>query len=213
MAISKKMHSMKAEGASRGGNEGASRVALVCTRIEAHIRTELSPKRLRHVLSVTEYAEFLADRFGESPSRARLAALGHDMAREWNPEEIREWAVSDGLPVSQLENEVPKILHGRAAAVIMKTRFHVCDAEVIRAVRSHTLGVEGMSPLEKILYCADYLEPGRSYIEREFRTYVEQLSLDEMVCACVEHNTNRGHEPAERTISMYRELCGREYPA
>lgn len=69
-----------------------------------------------------------------------------------------------------------------------------------------------MGRLEKILFCADYLEPGRPYIERDFRVRVEQLDLDEMVCACVEHNTNRGHEPAERTISMYRELCGREYP-
>jgi nicotinate-nucleotide adenylyltransferase len=193
--------------------DSPGRTEVACSRVEAYVRAELSSSRLEHVLGVAEYAVFLAGRFGEDQSRARLAALAHDLAREWPPDVMEQTALTDGLPVSTLEREVPKVLHGRAAAVYLREHFHVRDEEVLSAIRNHTLGNTGMSRLEKILFCADYLEPGRKYIEPAFRDRVEQLDLDEMVCACVEHNTRRGHDPADRTLAMYRELCGGEYPA
>lgn len=35
------------------------------------------------------------------------------------------------------------------------------DEEIIYAIESHTTGRPGMSMLEKIVYIADYIEPGR----------------------------------------------------
>ncbi|MFP4637185.1 MAG: bis(5'-nucleosyl)-tetraphosphatase (symmetrical) YqeK [Spirochaetaceae bacterium] len=185
-----------------------TRVAVAAARLESELSQAMSQTRLAHVRRVERYAVWLAGRFGEEPERARLAALGHDLAREWPEEQIRSVALTDGLPVSQLEREVPKILHGRAAAVRLFHHFQVCDPEILAAVRNHTLGAPGMSRLEKIIYCADYLEPGRPYIEPAFRRYVEELELDAMICASVEHNNRRGHSPAPRTSAMYRELCG-----
>lgn len=191
--------------------ETPSRVSIAAARIERALRAELSPRRLDHVLGVASYAVRLAERTGEDPRRARLAALGHDLAREWDPAEMYAWARTDGLPVSPLEESTPKLLHGRAAAVLLRRDYHVCDAEVLAAVRDHTLGNTGMTRLPKVLFCADYLEPGRPYIEPDFRARVEQLDLDAMLCACVEHNIGRGHEMADRTRAMYREICGKEY--
>jgi nicotinate-nucleotide adenylyltransferase len=193
-------------------HEDAGRLETATEQVEAYIREHLSEPRLRHVEGVARYAVWLAERFGEDPTRARLAALAHDMAREWPEDEMREWALSDGLGESGLEREKPKILHGRAAARMLHMHYGVSDPEILAAIRSHTLGERRMGRLEKILYCADYLEPGRPYIENEFREEVESLDLDAMVCACVEHNTRRGHAPAEESLSMYRELCGKEYP-
>jgi nicotinate-nucleotide adenylyltransferase len=191
--------------------ELSSRVAIAAARIERALEDGLTPARRAHVLGVASYAVWLAGRFGEDPSRARLAALGHDMTREWDPDEMYAWAIDDGRPLSALERSTPKLLHGRAAAVLLRREYQVCDAEVLAAVRDHTLGATGMTPLQKILFCADYLEPGRPFIEPEFRSHVEGLGLDEMLCACVEHNAGRGHELAERTREMYREICGKEY--
>lgn len=190
----------------------ASRVKVASARIEQALFDVLSPRRREHVMGVASYAEWLAMRFGEDPARARLAALGHDVAREWDEARIREWALSDGFGESPLERELPKLLHGRAAAVVLRDEYHVCDEEVLAAVRSHTLGDTGMTRLQKVLYCADYLEPQRAHVESEFRAQVEPLGLDAMLCACVDHNTRRGHEPADPTLAMYRELCGKEYP-
>ncbi len=192
--------------------ELASRVGIVSACIERALPGTLSARRREHVMGVAAYAQWLATRFGEDPARARLAALAHDIAREWDVERIRERALSDGLGESALERALPKLLHGRAAAVVLREEYHVCDEEVLAAVRSHTLGDTGMTLLQKVLYCADYLEPKRDHVEAEFRARVEPLGLDAMLCACVDHNTLRGHEPAEPTLAMYRELCGKEYP-
>ncbi len=190
----------------------ASRVKIVSARLERALLDALSTRRREHVLGVASYAEWLATRFGEDPARARLAALAHDIAREWDEEKTREWALSDGLGESALEREVPKLLHGRAAAVVLRHEYQICDEEVLAAVRSHTLGDTEMTLLQKVLYCADYLEPQRAHVEPEFRDQVEPLDLDAMLCACVDHNTRRGHDPANPTLAMYRELCGKEYP-
>ena len=40
-------------------------------------------------------------------------------------------------------------------------RFNVHDPDVINAILNHNTGRPGMSPLEKIIYVADYIEPGR----------------------------------------------------
>lgn len=194
-------------------SDSASRTVVAAVRVEREMERALSPARRTHVLGVAEYAMALARRFGEDPERARLAALGHDIAREWDDAAVQRLAFSDGFPVSELERRQPKVLHGRAAAVILRETFHVCDEEVLAAVRTHTLGDVGMTRLQKLLYCADYLETGRPYIEPEFRARVERLGLDEMLCACVEHNYRRGHEPADRTLAMYSETCGKEFPA
>ena len=39
--------------------------------------------------------------------------------------------------------------------------YHVYDADIINAILNHTTGRPGMSLLEKIIFIADYIEPGR----------------------------------------------------
>lgn len=40
------------------------------------------------------------------------------------------------------------------------------DRDILNAIRSHTTGRPGMSPLEKIVFVADYMEPGRKQAPR-----------------------------------------------
>ena len=42
-----------------------------------------------------------------------------------------------------------------------KTKYKVDDEDIINAIIYHTTGRPGMSLLEKIVYIADYIEPGR----------------------------------------------------
>jgi predicted HD superfamily hydrolase involved in NAD metabolism len=42
-------------------------------------------------------------------------------------------------------------------------RRSLLDKEVLEAIRYHTTGRPGMSLLEKVIYLADYIEPGRHF--------------------------------------------------
>ena len=44
---------------------------------------------------------------------------------------------------------------------LAKKEFHVHDGDILNAIASHTTGRPAMSQLEKIIYIADYMEPGR----------------------------------------------------
>lgn len=126
-------------------------------------RSRLSEKRYAHTIRVADTAERLAAVHGLDRRRARLAALLHDAARELPPEEYLRLAEERGLPVGDPERESPKLLHGPAAAELARDELDVEDAEILDAVRVHTVGGPGMGPLALALYVADKIEPTRDY--------------------------------------------------
>ncbi len=103
------------------------------------LKTVLKPGRYQHTLGVAETAEKLARRYGASPEAARLAGLLHDCGKE----------VSDALG------------HAEAGAKLAEQVYGVSDPEILSAIRCHTTGKPAMTLLEKILFVADYIEPGR----------------------------------------------------
>ena len=63
--------------------------------------------------------------------------------------------------MSSVEKKNPSLLHARLGAYLAHEKYGVKDEEIIYAIESHTTGRPGMSMLEKIVYIADYIEPGR----------------------------------------------------
>ena len=57
------------------------------------------------------------------------------------------------------------------------------DPEVAAAIRLHTVGDEGMSVLEKCIYLADYVEPGRDFPGLDEVRALAETSLDAAVGA------------------------------
>jgi nicotinate-nucleotide adenylyltransferase len=138
--------------------------------------------------------------------RARLAGLSHDLAREWEPERMKEYARRDGEGLSALEEENPLLLHGRAAAQLLREEFEVEDEELLHAVSHHTLGSKHPSRLDLLLYCADYVEPNRRFLDDQLRHLRETADLETLALAVVEHIRGRGHELADQTLAMAQEL-------
>jgi predicted HD superfamily hydrolase involved in NAD metabolism len=129
---------------------------------EGLIAARLSPRRRDHAHRVAFEAVVLAERFGASAEKAELAGLLHDYCRELSDEDTLVAAARYGIPVSRVEARRPKkILHGPVAAAELAELG--LDAEVVSAIRLHTVGAAGMSTLEKCVYLADYLEPGRDF--------------------------------------------------
>lgn len=67
----------------------------------------------------------------------------------------------NNIPVTQAEKNAPYLLHGKVGAFVAKTKYHIEDETVLSAITWHTTGKSQMTKLEQIVFCADYIEPGR----------------------------------------------------
>lgn len=148
--------------------------------IEAYIEKNLTEKRKAHTYGVAETAQRLAARYGASEDKARTAALFHDMFRSTPQDVLNMYVRQLGLDSLYLDNA--NLAHGPVAAVIMERDYHISDADVSNAVRYHTTGRAGMSLLEKVLYLADAIEPGREYPGVQ---EVRQLAEESLDRACL----------------------------
>ena len=123
----------------------------------------LSPKRVRHSIGVSQTAESLAVRFDCNREKARLAGLLHDLAREVPMNELLPRAQAFGIVVCDIEDAEPVLLHAPLAAKMAQAEFGIDDPEIMQAIILHTIGGLNMTLLDKIVYLADAIEPGRSY--------------------------------------------------
>ena len=64
--------------------------------------------------------------------------------------------------VTEVERENPFLLHAKVGACLAKKKYGVKDKDILNAIQNHTTGRPGMSLLEKIVFIADYIEPGRN---------------------------------------------------
>lgn len=156
------------------------------TVIEPFLKEHLKPKRLKHTYGVAKTAKELAIRYGEDPDKAELAGLCHDMMRNISPEESAELVRRYGLPEKLADN--PNLAHGKIAANVLADVYGMRDADLLHAVMYHTTGRKGMSRLEKILYLADAIEPGRDYPQvKQLRKAAEE-DLDKACVLCMERS-------------------------
>ena len=126
-----------------------------------YIKKNLTEKRQIHTEGVRQTAIQLAERYGTEKEKAELAALFHDMCRNL-PVEVSNYYVRHlELPEKYLDNV--NLAHGKIAAFLMKREFGIEDEDLLNAVSYHTTGRPEMSLLEKIIYIADAIEPGRRY--------------------------------------------------
>jgi nicotinate-nucleotide adenylyltransferase len=111
----------------------------------------------------------LCRRFGLDPWAGYLAGIAHDLGKPLNEKALTELALRDGGEISRLERKKPALLHGRAAAVLLRERFGISGQEILEAVAWHTEGNVDMGALGKVLYIADKIEVSREGIDPALR--------------------------------------------
>lgn len=165
-------------------------------KADSFARDRISGKRYAHTLRVADTAERLAKVHGLDAARTRLAALLHDTAREMEKEEFLRLAAEWSLPVGEFERESPKLLHGPVAAEMARRELGVEDEEVLEAVRIHTVGEPGMSPLALAVYVADKIEPARDHPSVDFVRDLAERDLHEAAAEAIrrgqEYNEQKG---------------------
>ena len=150
------------------------------------VQMRMSERRFQHVLGVEEAAVALAARFGASEDKASIAALTHDYAKERPDDEMIMIIKEAGFDPELLEYGNP-IWHSVVGAYLVEKELGITDPEILQAIRLHTTGAAEMSTLDKIIYVADYIEPGRRFPGVEDARAVALVDLDEAVAFETKH--------------------------
>lgn len=118
-------------------------------------------RRSAHIARVVALLESWSAAMGLDPAEHRAwhdAGLWHDALRDADESALR---VATGDAVSPVG-----LLHGPAAARQLEHEGER-RPEVIEAVRWHTVGSPAWGRVGKALYMADFLEPGRSFMQAD----------------------------------------------
>src|SRR5690554_2847431 len=135
------------------------------TREEMKIKLKdsITKKRFIHSLNVMELAAELAAAHGIDQEKAAIAGLLHDCAKNIEADESLRLCEEFQIDIIDVERLQPKLLHGKVGAVLATKEYGVDDEEILDAIRHHTLGRENMTTMDKIVFIADYVEPGRNF--------------------------------------------------
>lgn len=132
----------------------------------------VTPERLEHIQRVAELAAGWAERLAVPDSernRWLRAVWLHDALRDAPAAELEKWAASTPGP--------PELRHGPASAAHARAEGED-DRGVLDAVRYHSVGLAEWDMVGRILYCADYLEPGRAFQRQERAELADRLPDD-----------------------------------
>lgn len=134
----------------------------------------------------------------------------HDALRDAPEEELERWASSAPGPT--------ELKHGPASAARAKAEGEL-DRGVLDAVRYHSVGLPEWDMVGRMLYCADYLEPGRSFDRERRAELAERLPHDpravllEVARARLRHQMKSGWPLLDPTVRFWNSLVAGSSPA
>ena len=151
------------------------------------LRGKLNPRRLFHSECVSECAGVLAERYGASVEKARLAGLLHDVMK--NAPANEQLALMPDITPLELLNS--KVWHQISGEAFLRQNGIVTDEEIFGAVRWHTTGKAGMTLLEKIIYVADFISADRDYKDVEVVRRLAYISLEHAILYTSRYTVNK----------------------
>lgn len=151
------------------------------------LRGKLNPRRLFHSECVSECAGVLAERYGASVEKARLAGLLHDVMK--NAPANEQLAFMPDITPLELLNS--KVWHQISGEAFLRQNGIVTDEEILGAVRWHTTGKAGMTLLEKIIYVADFISADRDYKDVEVVRRLAYISLEHAILYTSRYTVNK----------------------
>ncbi len=132
-------------------------------KMVADIRSRLGDHRYEHSLNVAASAKALAEKYGGDADVCYVAGLLHDVLKEQPRDEALEFFFRNGIVLTKLEMNAPKLWHAMAGAEYIRENYPDLPEVVANAVRYHTTGKANMALEEKILFTADFISADRDY--------------------------------------------------
>ncbi len=132
--------------------------------IHQRLITRMKEERYQHSVRVADLAKSLALIYKpELANKAYIAGLYHDWCKEASDASIL--ALIKDTKYDKYKDMFHRInnLHGPACVSVMKYQIYFSDEEILHAIANHTILLDNdINMLDKILYCADKLEPYRT---------------------------------------------------
>ena len=150
------------------------------------VQTKLCRRRYEHTCRVMTTAAYLANLHGVDTHLAEMAACLHDCARDLPQRVQLKLAEASGIVLAGATLQQGALLHADAAVSLVMQELGVANAQVLAAIRSHTTGRAGMSPLEQVVFLADFIEPGRCFPGVDDVRDVASTSLDKAMLLALE---------------------------
>lgn len=166
----------------------------------------ISEKRRGHVERVTRLLMEWADALSlgrEERSAWYDAGRWHDALKDAPDEELQ--ALVGSTPFE------PQMLHGPAAAAFLERRGER-RADVLDAIRYHTVGSLAWGRTGRALYMADFLEPGRRFSRRDRAFLATQVPHDfdgvfrQVVRARLEWSLREGYSLFPETVALWNAI-------
>lgn len=129
--------------------------------LQFKLKKTLDKPRYEHTVGVMYTAACMAMAHGCDIEKAMIAGLLHDCAKCMTHEERVALCETNQVDVTPSEHINKAILHAKAGAILARIEYHITDEEILHAIAVHTTGTPEMNMLDKIIYIADYIEPGR----------------------------------------------------
>ncbi|PAE21889.1 phosphohydrolase [Bacillus sp. 7504-2] len=175
----------------------------------AIVREHLTEHRYQHTIGVMETAILLARQYGADEKKAEVAAIFHDYAKFRPKEEMKQIILAEKMAPELLQYN-SELWHAPVGAFLVEKEVGIADMEILNAIKYHTSGRVGMSILEKIIYLADYIEPGRQFPEveevRELANKDLQLALIKAVQNMISFLMNKNQPIFPDTFHTYNDL-------
>ena len=188
-------------------------------KLEKKLKKYMDEERFIHTQGVMYTACALAMCHNADINQARLAGLLHDCAKCIPNSKKLKICQKENIPVSAAEEASPDLLHAKLGVYISKEKYGVTDREVRQAIRYHTTGRPEMTLLEKIIYIADYIEPGRDKAPN--LPTVRRLALQDLdetmyvilkdTLEYLEHGSGTIDATTRQACRYYQELHDRRY--
>lgn len=175
----------------------------------AIVKEQLTDHRYHHTIGVMETALILARKYGGNEKKAELAAIFHDYAKFRPKEEMKQIILEQGMP-SELLQYNSELWHAPVGAFLVQKEVGVQDGEILDAIRYHTSGRVEMTLLEKIIYLADYIEPGRHFPGVDEVRELAEFNLEQALIKSIQNTImflmKKGQPVFPETFHTYNNL-------
>lgn len=169
---------------------------------------QVTPKRRAHIERVVAVLDGWAVAMALPASeRERWCRAG------WLHDALRDLPIAEQRALAPDADGPPVLWHGPAAAAHVAALGET-DAGLLNAIRWHSLGAAEWDACGDALFCADYLEPGRSFdveVRAELRARFPSAPgevLHEVVRARLRYALHERYALHPRTVALWNRTLG-----
>jgi predicted HD superfamily hydrolase involved in NAD metabolism len=155
--------------------------------LKRYLKKCVGHQREKHSKNTAKEAVKLAKKYGADQEKAYVAGLLHDVAKGQCRFGLRKLAKEYELTIDEFEMRNPELTHGKLGAIMVSKHLGIKDKDILSAIRWHTTGHADMTLIEKVVYIADIIEPGRKFEGVQSIRLLAYKDLDKAMILALEY--------------------------